>query len=113
MRAKPLPGGYRIRAALYETHQHSETTAVIRTEAAWDSLWKRVGPAPRPEIDFEREMLVVAGLKMEGWDRDVSIRIDGARRDSLVAIVHVRTGVPELCGKGRVSSANGDRTNRA
>lgn len=97
--AKPLPGGYRTRAALYETQQRSETTAVIQTEAAWDSLWQRVGPAPRPQIDFEREMLIVAGLSFEGWDRDLTIRIDGARRDSLVAIVHVRRGVPDLCGR--------------
>jgi hypothetical protein len=97
--AKPLPGGNRTRAALYETQQHRETTAVIRTEAAWDSMWQRIGPAPRPEIDFGREMLIVAGLALGGWDRDVSIRIDGARPDSLVAIVRVRHSVPDLCGR--------------
>ena len=94
-----MPGGYQTRAALYETQQRSETTAVIRTEAAWDSMWQRVGPAPRPEIDFDREMLIVAGPAFSGWDRDVSIRIDGARPDSLVAIVQIRRGVPDLCGK--------------
>jgi hypothetical protein len=99
VRTRPLPGGRRIRAALYETNQHTETTTVVRTELAWESLWQRVGPAPRPEIDFEREMLVVAGLAWGGWDRDVSIRIDGTRPDSLVAIVHIRDGIPNLCGK--------------
>lgn len=94
----PLSGDRRIRAALYETNLHAETTTVIRTELAWDSLWQRIGPAPRPEIDFEREMLIVAGLGMGGWDRDASIRVDGARPDSLVAIVHIRDGVPGLCG---------------
>ena len=97
VRVKPLPGGCRTRAALYETNQHIETTTVVRTGLAWDSLWQRIGGAPRPEIDFEREMLVVAGLGMGGWDRDVSIRVDGSRPDSLVAIVHIRDGIPELC----------------
>jgi hypothetical protein len=94
---KPLPG--RARAELYESRQHSETTAVIRTQATWELLWRRAGRGPLPEIDFEREMLVVAGLGMGGWDRDVSIWIDGARPDGLVALVHVRHSVPQLCGR--------------
>jgi len=94
---RSLPGGRRTRTALDRTKQHTETTTVVRTELAWDSLWRRVGLAPRPEIDFEREMLVVAGLALGGWDRDVSIRIDGSRPDSLVAIVHMRDGIPNLC----------------
>lgn len=95
LRVEPLPGGGR--AALYESKQHTETTTVVRTVMVWDSLWQRVGSGPRPEIDFEREMLVVAGLGMGDWDRDASIRIDGARPDSLIAIVNVRDGIPFLC----------------
>jgi hypothetical protein len=60
-------------------------------------MWQRVGGAPRPDIDFEREMLIVAGLGMGGWDRSVSIRINGSRTDSLVAIVHIQDGIPDLC----------------
>ena len=97
VRARPLPGGRRTRTALYETNQHTETTTVVRTELAWQSMWQRIGPAPRPEIDFAREMLVLAGLALGGWDRDVSIHVDGARPDSLVAIVHIRDGIPNLC----------------
>jgi hypothetical protein len=97
VKTSPLPGGRRTQTALYSTNQHTETTTVIRTELAWQALWQRVGPAPRPEIDFVREMLVVAGLALGGWDRDLSIRIDGSRSDSLVAIVHVRDGIPDLC----------------
>jgi len=93
---RSLPGRS-THTALYATDQHTETTTVVRTELAWDSLWQRIGGAPRPEIDFEREMLVVAGLALGGWDRDVSIRIDGARPDSLIAIVHIRDGIPNLC----------------
>jgi hypothetical protein len=94
---RSLPGGRRTRTALYETKQHTETTTVVRTALAWDSLWQRVGPAPRPTIDFDREMLVVSGLALGGWDREVSIRIDGSRTDSLVAVVHIRDGIPSLC----------------
>ena len=97
LRTMTLPGGTLTHTALYATNQHTETTTVVRTELAWDSLWHRVGGAPRPEIDFEREMLVVAGLALGGWDRDVAIRIDGSRSDSLVAIVHIRDGIPNLC----------------
>lgn len=97
VRAKPLPGGRGTKAALRETEQHSETTAVIKSEAAWDSLWRRVGRPPTPSIDFTREMLVAAGIGMGSWARDLSIRLSGARADSLVAIIHVRDGIPELC----------------
>lgn len=93
---RSLPGSL-TNAALYATDQHTDTTTVVRTGLSWDSLWQRIGGAPRPEIDFEREMLVVAGLALGGWDRDVSIRIDGARPDSLIAIVHIRDGIPNLC----------------
>ena len=97
LRVKPLPGGYRVRATLYESNLHRETTTVVRTASAWDSLWQRIGAGSRPEIDFEREMLVVVGLDMGGWDRDLSIRIDGRRSDSLIAIIHIRDGIPNLC----------------
>jgi hypothetical protein len=97
VKTSPLPGGRRVRATLYETNQHTETTTVVRTKLAWDSMWQRISPTPAPVIDFDREMLVVAGLGMGGWDRDVSIRIDGSRADSLIAIVHIRDGIPSLC----------------
>ena len=49
-------------------------------------------------MDFEKDVVLIAVAGFAGWDREIAIRVDEHRRDSLIAIAHVRSGVPALCG---------------
>jgi hypothetical protein len=69
---------------------------VLRSAVEWDSVWQmvnrnRVYPlaSPAPEVDFDHEMVVLAGLGRQastGWN----IRIDTVvmRRDTMRVIIH-------------------------
>ena len=71
---------------------------VIRDSTAWRRLWQRINrpfiPQPMlPDIDFEREMVVVAALGARpsaGYD----VVIEGATRDSTGIAVAVRVASP-------------------
>lgn len=72
--------------------------AVIRDSTEWRKLWDRINrpftPAPAlPAIDFDREMIVVAGLGTRpsgGYD----VVIEGAEQDSAGIQVSVRVATP-------------------
>lgn len=75
---------------------------VVRDSATWAALWQRIArpvlpPMPVPPVDFGRDVLVVAatGQVSEGWD--VSVPMVTAYPDSLVAVVHVRSGRWPVC----------------
>ena len=104
MNVAALPGGRKTAAQLYETAQKAETTLVISDRTSWEAFWKRAvddfasGEDPAPVVDFEKDVVLIAAAGFAGWDREIAIRVDGHRRDSLIAIAHVRSGVPALCG---------------
>jgi hypothetical protein len=99
-----LPGGRKTLADLYETAQEAETTLAITDRATWEAFWQRAvddftsGNQPAPVVDFGREMVLVAAAGDGGSDRELAIRVDGRRADSVMAIVHLRSSVPGLCG---------------
>jgi len=72
--------------------------AVIRDSTAWRQLWERINrpfvPQPSlPEIDFGREMIVVAALGSRpngGYD----VIIEGAQQDSVGIQISVRVATP-------------------
>jgi hypothetical protein len=72
---------------------------------AWEAFWTRAmddfrsAPQPTPIVDFSRKVVVVAAAGMGASDRELAIRVDGRRADSIVAIVHLRSSVPLRCGK--------------
>lgn len=71
---------------------------VIRDSTAWRKLWDRINrpftPAPTlPAIDFDRDMIVVAGLGNRpsgGYD----VVIEGAEQDSAGIQISVRVATP-------------------
>jgi len=75
---------------------------VVRDSAAWQQLWDRVNAPyvpkpPRPDVDFHREMIVVAAIGREpsgGYD----VVIDSAAEDTSSIEVVVRRTIPgERC----------------
>jgi hypothetical protein len=101
--ARPPPGPT-VPAQLFETDLKAETTLVVRDSATWVDLWRRLDTGPAPEVDFSKEMLLVASPGMGMWGRDVAIRVSADRADSLVAIVHKRINVPNICALDGVRS---------
>lgn len=71
---------------------------VIRDSTAWRKLWERINrpfiPAPAlPAIDFDREMIVVAGLGTRpsgGYD----VVIEDAEQDSTGIQISIRVATP-------------------
>lgn len=101
--ARPLSGPT-VRAQLFETDLKAETTLVVRDWATWVDVWRRLDTGPAPAVDFSKEMLLVASPGMGMWGRDVAIRVSADRSDSLVAIVHKRINVPNICALDGVRS---------
>ena len=72
--------------------------AVVHDSAEWSAMWRGITrpfypPPPLPQVDFEREMVIVTALGARptgGYD----IVIDGARRDSSAIEISVRTSAP-------------------
>jgi hypothetical protein len=77
---------------------HDPIRTVIRDSTAWRKLWERINrpfiPAPAlPAIDFDREMIVVAGLGTRpsgGYD----VVIENAEQDSTGIQVSIRVATP-------------------
>ena len=76
---------------------------VLRTPAEWTTLWNRIvanhsPKPPAPEIDFSKEMLIVAAMGTRSTG-GYSIEIDAVDRDSSSITVSVRTHSPgKTCG---------------
>lgn len=72
--------------------------AVVRDSAAWNALWQAIArpfypPPPLPQVDFDRDMVVVAALgarPSSGYD----IVIEGARQDTSSIEIALRTSSP-------------------
>ena len=79
---------------------------VVRDEPAWreawSGIWRRHSPEPPlPQVDFAREMLVVAALGTRPTT-GYSILIDSAFADGEGLLVQVRTIAPgPRCGTGQ------------
>jgi hypothetical protein len=99
---------YRYNSALEDSARY-----VVRSRDEWTALWNRIvanhGPKPAvPEIDFEKEMLLVAamGTKTTGG---YSIEIEAVDRDSSAITVSVRGRSPgKNCGTTAALTAPGD-----
>lgn len=84
---------------------------VIRNAVDWAALWQRIHsrrrPAPPlPEVDFDREMMVVvaAGQHRTGG---YSIRINRASREAakIIIVVHEEAPGPDCIVAGAITSA--------
>ncbi|HEU4556267.1 MAG TPA: protease complex subunit PrcB family protein [Longimicrobium sp.] len=87
----------------YNSGVETPMRETIRDEAAWRGVWTRLTarggpPVPLPEVDFAREMVLVAAL---GQRRSggYTVRIESVRRaaEALVATV-VQTSPGPRCG---------------
>ena len=76
---------------------------VVRTPAEWTTIWNRIvsnhGPKPPlPDIDFSKEMLLVAAMGTRNTG-GFSIEIEAVDRDSKSITASVRTHSPgKTCG---------------
>jgi len=79
----------RLRAEPYSFAFYSgldkQARLVVRDDATWQALWSQINfrsspVAPRPAIDFSREMLVVVALGARGTG-GYSILLEGAAED--------------------------------
>lgn len=85
---------------IWSSRMLDEQRIVIRDRAAWESLWKRMlqpNPSlpPLPEIDFSREMLIVATMG-ERPTSGYAITVTSAREQSNRLEVEVEKTFP--CG---------------
>ena len=85
-------------ASLHNSGIEDSTRQVVRTAAEWASVWERMHapmgdvPAP-PAVDFERSLVVVAGM---GTRRSggFGIAVDSAVRRGGALVVHVTSTAP-------------------
>jgi len=62
--------------------------------AAWQTMWERHGsPPPRPEVDFTRDMIILAALG-EQVSGGFGVRVDAATRNAEAVTVLVKRVVP-------------------
>jgi hypothetical protein len=88
-----LANYYRYNSALEDSARH-----VVRSRDEWTALWNRIvanhEPKPAvPDIDFEKEMLLVAAMGTRATG-GYSIEIEAVDRDSSAITVSVRGRSP-------------------
>ncbi|HET9767813.1 MAG TPA: hypothetical protein VFS60_13240, partial [Thermoanaerobaculia bacterium] len=75
-----------------------EVRTVVRDEASWEATWRELwgdAPPPRPQIDFRREMAVVATASLSCFG---DVAIEGVDRDGGELTVRIAdAGPPTLC----------------
>ena len=90
----------RTGATAYTTYSglNDSVHTVIRDSAEWSAVWRGITrpfypPPPLPQVDFDRDMLVVAALGARptgGYD----VVIEGARQDASTIEIALRTSSP-------------------
>ncbi len=86
----------------YNSGVQTAMRETVRDAAAWRALWTRLTaragpPAPPPEVDFAREMVLVAALGQRS-SGGYSIRIESVRTGSELAATVVQSSPGPRCG---------------
>ena len=101
IRLRPEPYSLTYFSGLDESQR-----AVVRDEAAWRgawaAIWRRHSPEPPlPQVDFDREMLVIAALGTRPTT-GYGILVDSAFAEGDGLLVRIRTVTPgPRCGTGQ------------
>lgn len=92
-RLRPSPTAFATYSGLSDSLR-----TVVRDSAEWSAVWRGITrpfypPPPLPQVDFDRDMIVVAALGARptgGYD----VVIEGARRDASTLEIALRTSSP-------------------